>query len=365
MTNGPTRSSDERLDTEIRRAVNEVVDLAPLPPTLDPASIRTARRPRRALAGTTLLFAVVIGLTGLAIWVVPKPDHQARQSQDPLSGPATTQVPPPPTLVGPSTAPRGLELVLGGTATLTGGPDALLLANETGTRTARLLFTPPGRAGCTTGQQVTTTSHAAGSRQTPPATQGAQPSLAEAQWQSAGDGFGALHWCDDAGRELNLVTRGLTQTEARELAATVRASATDPAAVDVDPPEGFVLGRELRSTRISRLLYERPGSASPRLEISVQTPWTRHLQLLAATAWSAELLQLGGRPSIALSNRPGKQGFDTYVVLWDDATLVTVRGEGITDQQLRAAAADLRPLDPSLAPENPNPLTCGRLGLCG
>jgi len=80
---------------------------------------------------------------------------------------------------------------------------------------------------------------------------------------------------------------------------------------------------------------------------------------------SASDVTVDGRPGFATA-LPGGPRYQQLTVLFDDHTLVTLQGTGLSASQVQQAGASLAPADPALAPSVIGDASrCERLGLCG
>ncbi|MDQ6948976.1 MAG: hypothetical protein M3256_22625 [Actinomycetota bacterium] len=363
------------LDTEIRRLMGELEQRAPLPPTTGELHLRGQPPPRHRrgsrLIGLAALFVMVAAVLSFQPW------HD-RSSTRVATGFGPTSVPlglagtipgeaalPDPTFVTIASPPQGLRFIEGGSQVLEGRSEEILLADSNG-RSVRLIGLAPGSCGA--GLPVTTLREATGTATAPSRAAGQiAPTSAEAVFVGSGNG-GALHWCEQGKMDINLITGGFDESGTRRLATTVQLIPGTSDRLTIDVPAGFVAGRPTTQGRLYKLAF-RPDDASssrPQLTVMVASAWTTDLGLLKARAGgSTSDVDAGGRKGFILQ-LPGGSRYQSLTVVYDDRTIVTLQGDGLTPDQLVAAAASIRPADPSLAPDITGDAgRCKRLGLCG
>jgi hypothetical protein len=117
-------------------------------------------------------------------------------------------------------------------------------------------------------------------------------------------------------------------------------------------------------------LASRPSQSAtsrPQLTVRLNSAWTTDVQLLEASAGlpSVRQIDVGGRRGFVGQGAGGPQ-YQSLTLVYDDRTIVNIGGDGLTSDELIAAAASLGPADPALAPDVAgDPQRCARLGLCG
>ncbi|MDQ6725794.1 MAG: hypothetical protein M3066_06470 [Actinomycetota bacterium] len=362
----------DRLTTEIRSALAELVDAAPLPPDLPGAGGRPRRRtrPTRVVAIGLLAAALAGGLvavdrrhpsTSVAAGQPPDTNHNAELA------PIGSDVLPPPTFVSPTSVPGGLQFIEGGrTSPATSAPNEILIAGGEG-RSARLVWTAASACGSATPVTAVRPGTGGSALSSPVATAMASDPQT-ASYGSTG-GNGSLRWCEGGTTSVMLLTTGFDETAARALAATVRPAAGRAGDLTLVVPTGFSAGRP-SARSVSYTLAFRPSQSAtsrPQLTVGVRSAWTTDLQLLEAS---------GGLPSVRQIDVGGSRGFvgqgaggpqyQSLTVVYDERTIVNLGGDGLTSDQLIAAAASLAPADPAVAPDvTGDPQRCARLGLCG
>ena len=347
----------DHLTTEIRRALTELVDAAPLAPDLErrPTSRPAAGPPRRLIA-VALPLAVIVGSV---VWLNDgDPQSTTVEVGEPTpSSPPFQGEPREPTLVAPTVLPAGLQFVEGGrSAQVIGGGNTILLAAADG-RTARLTWsevTMPG--GCPGPVPMTTIR---GSSASGPSGPPAPATPEEAVFRGTGDS-GQLVWCGE-GIYVTLSSEGMGEAATRSLATTVRREAGRPGSLAITPPAGFASGRIAQSgTRYALTYGLTPGR---RLRVHIRPGWTADLRLLKAEVGAVEArdVTVGGRPGFV---REGTTA--SLTLLYDDRSIVSLFGTGLTPDELLETSASLRPADPAIAPDTATqPGLCDRLGLCG
>jgi len=341
----------DKLTTAIRRAVAELVDAAPLAPDLNrPRSSRPSHRRSLAVVG--------LAVAAAAAGVLAVRDEPPRHSTVVSGQPEASTPPEGASFVAPTQLPAGLTFVEGGRRAFRGtGGETLLMAAEDG-REARLTWSEVAvQGGCPRATPVTTI------RGDPQSGQGGLliASRPEEAAFRGNEAFGQLIWCGD-GFHVTLVTDGFGEAATRALAATVRVQPGLHRALTVDAPAGFASGRVEGDGIRYALVFEAP--AGTRLRVLVRPGWTDDPRLAKAEtgATGATDVEVRGRPGW-LEQRIGAVGL---TVLYDDHTVVSLYGEGLTGDQLVEAAASLQPADPSIAPDLAgDPGRCDRLGLCG
>ena len=357
------------LDAEIRRLMGQLSQHAPFAPTAGELSRRRpphrARPPLLTLGGVLLAMVLVVAVTQLR-------DHSSTQV---ATGPTpTSQAPslalgesvlPDPTFVTMTTPPDGLRFVDGGRRSGGGSSDEILLADSSG-RSMRLLWT--AASNCTAGAPVTTARDGTGAA-APSGSPGLIASSAnDAPFLSSEQGTGALHWCEQGHIDINFIVKGLSEDNARSLARTVRQMSGSRDELTLDAPPGFVAGQPNAKGLLYALLF-RPDdgpSSKPQLFVMVASAWTTDLLLLESRSGGAPVeVTLGGRKGFIVQ-APGGTRYQSLTVVYDEHTVVTLSGDGLTPDQLVDAARSLRPGDPSVAPDvSGDPGRCSRLGLCG
>lgn len=363
----------DALDTEIRRLMGELWESAPLPPTADEICRRRPRQPqrgRRWLALVAMLIPVV-ALAGLLRVGDRSPTRLA------TGGPPTSELPsaqvggpgdgvlPDPTFVTLANPPAGLRFIEGGGRVANGRSKEILLADSQG-RSARVLWTAP--SGCGAGTPATTIRGEPGGASLPSAAASPIPSNSkDAAFVASGNG-GAMHWCEQGRMNINLMTSGLDEAGTRGLAMTIRPMAGNADQLTLDVPSGFSAGRPDAHGRLYKLAFrpEENLSSRPRLTLMITSAWSTNMQLLKAkVGGSAVEVDVDGRKGFIVQ-APGGPRYQSLVIVYDDRTIVTLDGDGLTPDQLLSAAASLRPADSSLAPDvSGDPGLCDRLGLCG
>lgn len=362
------------LDTEIRRLMGELERQAPLPPTSEELHLRGRPPPRHRsgfrLTGLVAFLVLVAGVISLQPW------HD-RSSTPVATGIGPTSLPlgaapipgdaalPDPTFVTVASPPQGLRFIEGGSQVLRGRSEEILLADPKG-QSVRLLWNAAG--GCGAGTPLTTLREAPGTATAPPRAAGQiAPTSAEAPFVGSGNG-GALHWCEQGKVDINLITSGFDEPGTRSVATTVHLIPGTSDRLTIGVPAGFAAGRPNAQGRLYNLAF-RPDDASssrPQLTVMIASAWTTDIGLLKARAGgSTSDVDVGGRKGF-VAQSPGGSRYQSLTVVYDDRTIVTLRGDGLTTDQLAAAAASIRPADPSLAPDIAgDPGRCSRLGLCG
>ncbi|MDQ6613834.1 MAG: hypothetical protein M3083_03555 [Actinomycetota bacterium] len=109
------------------------------------------------------------------------------------------------------------------------------------------------------------------------------------------------------------------------------------------------------------------ASSRPQLTIVIVGPWSTDLKLqkAQADAPSAPTIDVGGHPAWLVQSIPGTPRSLSLHLLYDNHTVVAFDADGLTPQQLIAAAASLAPANPSVAPNVSADLPlCKHLGLC-
>jgi hypothetical protein len=177
-----------------------------------------------------------------------------------------------------------------------------------------------------------------------------------------------LHWCDHGHIEIDLIVSGLDETATRSLAKTIRPQAGTPNALTLDPPPGFAAGQPNAKGLLYSLVYQPDDAPAsrPQLVVTVASAWTTDLRLLEARSGGSPVeVTVGERKGFRVQ-APGGPRYQSLTLLYDERTVVTLSGDGLTPDQLVAAAASLRPGDASTAPDvSGDPARCNRLGLCG
>jgi hypothetical protein len=362
----------DRLTTEIRRAVAEMVDAAPLPPEFPLPALQPAgpAHPKRTTAmAMTLAFAVVVA-AAVGIWntrtnhprVQVGPSAQVRQSSTPAP---TTPVAPTPSFVLPTKLPTTVKFLAGGQVYAStpgpGGVKNIILVGPSG-QSARLTWS--GSGDCNTLEPTTTVAQEAG--QVAPAGQG-QSTMATnpdaAPYRASGNA-GLLNWCVQSAGRVQLTTVGMGETGSRSLSRTVRSSPTAEG-LSLTTPTGFVSGSPDAGGFQYTVKYGpvATGASAPTVVVTISPAWTNNVSLLETfTGFSSPIMTIGGRPGFVVDT-PGNM---SATVLYDANTIVSVQGTGISLNQVEVAAASLAPASSALAPDvSADPSTCNILGLCG
>ncbi|MDQ6945784.1 MAG: hypothetical protein M3256_05800 [Actinomycetota bacterium] len=362
----------DQLTTEIRCALAELVDAAPLPPALPWDGGRSLRRPRPTrVAAISLLAAALAGgvfavdhrhpSTSVAVGQPPN----TRRNAEPA--PIGSDALPPPTFVSPASLPGALHFIEGGSSSpATSAPNEILIAGAEG-RSARLLWTPGGA--CGNASPVTTVRPNTGGSDPPSPVVTAVASDPESAAYVSTGANGSLHWCEGGTTNIMVLTNGFDESAARALAATVRPAAGRADDLTLVPPIGFSAGRP-NARGVSYTLAFRPSQSAesrPQLTVRVSPAWTTDLQLLEASTGlpSVRQIDVGGRRGFVGQGAGGSQ-YQSLTMVYDEHTIVSLGGDGLSSDQLIAAASSLGPADPTLAPDVAgDPQRCARLGLCG
>lgn len=361
----------DQLHTEIRRLMGELSQRAPLAPTPEALSRRRQPRPKgpngtRPLALVALLVVVagaVVTLqlgddssTRVATGTVPP--SQASGGQGDLPPDVAL---PEPTFLTIATPPGGLRFIEGGSRTTGGRSDEIVLADSTG-RALRLLWNASNS--CAPGTPRTTVR---GATDAPAEVRPQALSSDDAPWVQSGDG-GSLRWCQQGKAEVNLIAMGFEEEATRTLARTVQLAPGSVEKLIIAVPPGFVAGRPNAQGWLYRLVFrpEQATSSRPQLTVTITSAWATDLRLLGARLGaSATEVDIGGRRGL-LAQAPGGPQYQWLILVYDDRTVVTLQGDGLTREQLVSAAASLRLADPSLAPDiSGDSGRCDRLGMCG
>lgn len=360
------------LDTEIRRLMGELSQRAPLPPAPEQLTRRRPPPARMAPQGRRLsLLVLVVAFVGVAVTLhVRDGDSSLRVATGtvPTSQPAVGQgaVPaevalPDPTVLTVGTPPVGVRFIEGASRATGGRSDEIAMADANG-RSVRLLWSAP--RDCAAGTPRTTVRGAADA---PVDSAPVALSPDDAPYLPSGDG-GSLRWCLNGTLEVNLIVSRFDEVEARTLARTVQLTPGSADQLVIAVPSGFVAGRPNAEGRLSRLVFrpDEGSSSRPQLTVTSASAWTTDLRLLGARLGdSATQVDVGGKKGL-LTEAPGGPRYQWLIVVYDDQTVVTLQGDGLTRDQLLAAGASLRPADPSIAPDvTTDPGRCDRLGLCG
>lgn len=167
--------------------------------------------------------------------------------------------------------------------------------------------------------------------------------------------MGALRCCDHGHTEINFIVSGMEKAAACSLAKTDRSQARNPNALTLDPPPGFAAGLPARRQPVFYAPTGRDGGEA----------WTTDLQLLEARSGGSPVdVTVGDRNGFRVQ-APGGPRYQSLTLAYDQRTIVTL-SDGLTPDELVAAAASLRPGDASTAPDvSGDPARCSRLGLCG
>ena len=332
------------LTTEIRRALVEVADTAPVPP--DPAAFphpvpaAASSRGRRVAVAVAAVAVLAVGLAIASVLTGRESSTDVATGPSPAGPAPTTFLPrpalPSPPLVAPTKLPDGVRHIGGITTTKEPSAHRIILVGAGGQK-MKVVWNRDTPSRCGPPPQGT-----------PPF-----PPDPDAAAYEADGGGAVLHWC--SGRtEVRLLTVGVGEAEARRVARSVRLSG-DTADLTLIVPAGFRAARAPTSTPMTVLVYGSPGvdarakvpAGGLRLTVVVEPAWTDDLALLAGdTVFSnTSEVSIGGRPGLV-----GRMEGRTPSVMLVEApsTLVTLYGEGVTQEQLLAAAASLAPADPSI-----------------
>lgn len=333
------------LTTEIRRALVEVADTAPVPP--DPASFpdpmpaAASSRSRRVAIAVAAVAVLAGGIATASVLAGRESSTDVTTGPSPAGLAPTTFLPrpalPSPPLVAPTKLPDALRHIGGITTTKEPSAHRVILVGAGGER-MKVVWNrdTPSRCG--------------------PPPQGSPPFPPDpdaAAYEADGEGA-VLHWC--SGRtEVSVLTEGVGEAEARRVARSVHLSG-DTADLTLIVPAGFRAARAPTSTPMTVLVYGSPGvdarakdvpQGDLRLTVVVEPAWTDDLALLAGdTVFSnTSEVSIGGRPGLvgAMEGRT-----PSVMLVVAPATLVTLYAEGVTQEQLLAAAASLAPADPAI-----------------
>lgn len=361
---------NDALTNEIRRALAELVDAAPLPPEVPGLT----RHPLRHLTDRAALVSVLVVALAVAGAAVARDDRASTTvavgPPGRTSEPEAALIAPPvtlnPTLVSPSRPPDGLRFIEGGSreSAAHGVGQTILLVGPDG-RVARLGWNAiTVRGGCAASGPATTARGAPDGAAAPTTSLPSSPG--EATFKPSRDADW-LQWCDDA-LQITLTTTGFDEASARILAGTVRRVPGQVDELTLTPPEGFLAGRPSADGPVYVLAFrpEQAVASRPQLIVRVVGAWTTDLRLLQAENGSPVTpVEVSGRPGFA-GALPGGPRYQSLTVLFDDSTLVTLLGDGLSAEQLVATAGTLLPADPALAPSVIGDAgRCDRLGMCG
>jgi hypothetical protein len=365
------------LTTEIRRAVAELVDAAPLPPDFDEIVIHPLGRDgRRGVGIKAAAGIVVVAVAAVVLFAVRRSPGPTTVTILPSSSTTLTMsagtpivgaIPPTPTLVSPTKPPPGLRFIVGGSSDGAAQISNEILVAGPPSRSARLIWFPPYHGACIDQAPATTVA---------PGTSGTNSALAptvlpvspqQAAFTPSGDGGSSLEWCVNKTFKVDLDTTGFDETTARALAATVELVRGQSDEFTLVAPPGFVAGRPSTGGTMYVLTFGRDAASTstPPLTVMIQGAWTTNLNLLESQSPPATNLDIGGRPAF-IFQLPGGPRYQWLTIVYDNRTVVTLEGDGLTRQQLISAGSSLAPADPSLAANvSGDPQLCEHLGLCG
>lgn len=359
----------DALTEEIRRAVAELVDAAPVAPDFEVLPGPPSRRPAYALVVATAVVLLVVGGLGLLRRDASTVVSVGQRSSAPGGGGASTgipaAVPGEPTFVAPSTLPQGLRLIEGGTGdSTTVAVNTILVAGPDGA-TARLSWSVDAGGACVSapwprGEPSVESGSAVERLDRVPSTP------ADSPFTPSRDGS-RLNWCAE-GRFFTFTAMGLSEDSARGIAASARVVPGRLDDVTIVPPSGFVAGAP-KAVGQAHVLVFRPHentSARPQLGMRVRSAWTTDLRLLKAELGvpTATDVDVGGRPGF-IKEMPAGPRYYNLTVVYDDRTLVHLSGDGLSLAEMLSLAASLTPADRSMAPDvTSDPQRCKRLALC-
>lgn len=360
----------DQLDTEIRRLMGELSQRAPLAPSPEELSRRPQPRSQGPNGARSLaLAALLVAIAGAVVTLQLGDDSSTRVATGTVppsraSGGQGNLPPdvalPEPTFLTIATPPEGLRFIEGGSRTTGGRSDEIVLA-ESASRAVRLLWNTS--SSCAAGTPLTTV------RGADAAAEGKPHALSpdKSPFVHSGDG-GSLRWCHQGKVEVNLIATGFDEEATRTLARSVQLAPGSAEKLIIAVPPGFVAGRPNAQGRLYRLVFrpEQATSSRPQLTFTITSAWTTDLRLLGARlGTSATEVDVGGRRGL-LTQAPGGPQYQWLILVYDDRTVVTLQGDGLTREQLVSAAASLRLADPALAPDvSGDSGRCDRLGMCG
>ncbi len=333
----------DNVDTRIRRAVAELVDAAPLPPSFD--RIVAARRTRHR---RRLVLVVPLAVAAAVVALVARNELRSPVEVTTEIAPSDRSIVPAPkeavwpTRVAPSKLPAGLELADAARDTTRREPSGSGQLEFWSGDFARsgLVSWSPSRGGC----------------RSSPVAQSQREAIERFRDFPEGS---SLQWCDSAtGLHVGVSTHGMPSEDAAELARRVHAR---DGSVTVALPEGF-RGVEVPGVyHVIALRYEgRTLAGKPQLHVRIDSAGPFELERRRAQMWERRprLATLGGRPALETEN--------AVIVLYDDRTLVTLSGDGLSREDVFAAAESLVARnDIDIPSVTSDPAACDRLRICG
>jgi hypothetical protein len=337
---GPPPSAGEPDDVEL---VVEVVQEHPADGVYADGYWPPPGPPRRGpqLAGALVVLVALVAIVYVVITSTPSAEQAGRgrtPATSPFSLPSVESGSIRPTMVAPGQMPGELHLVEGAADRSGFGDDRLMLIVWSASKGEAIEVL--GETGCRE------RSHALADR-------------AVAVAQARRDPESDIRWCED-GLQFTVIAGPSTEAEVAALVvATVRfdltaagpqATAGTATAGTVTAPTGFeVIPGEPRGERV--LLRYAAAASGPQVTVLVQGGDRWSLDRYAAQS----VLNGGWRgPRTPIGPSPGyivEQPSSTEVHLqYDEHTMVSITGEGLSGDEMRRLAASLADADPSLAP---------------